>query len=274
MLTDYHLHLRPDDESATFDRFMTAENVARYRQAATAAGVTELGVSEHIHRFTDCLRVWDHPFWKINALDDLAAYCDFVRSTDLRLGIEMDWVPGRADLVAELIDEHEWDYVIGSVHFLERAALDWEDYDVWRENRTPEQIWTEYFATLADSARSGLFDVIAHPDLVKYWGARRPLPDGDLRRFYEPAVQAFVDAGVAVEISTAGLRKPVGEIYPAPVFLKMCAEAGLPFALSSDAHEPGHVGYAYADTVELMRELGINEICVFEGRRRRLEPLG
>lgn len=274
MLTDYHLHLRPDDEDATFDRFMTAENAARYRAAATAAGIAELGVSEHIHRFVDCLQIWDHPFWKINALDDLSEYCEFVRGAGLRLGIEMDWVPGRAEPIAELIDRHSWDYVIGSVHFLERAALDWEDYDVWRESLTAEQIWTQYFSALADSARSGLFDVIAHPDLVKYWGARRPLPQGDLRRFYEPAVQAFVDANVVVEVSTAGLRKPVGEIYPAPEYLRMCAEAGLTFALSSDAHEPAHVGYAYADTVELMRDSGIDQIVVFEGRKRRLEPLG
>lgn len=274
MLTDYHVHLRPDEPDAAFDSHMTAANADRYRAAAEEAGIDELGISEHIHRFTDALRIWDHPFWKENAVDDLGRYCEFVRGEGLRLGIEMDFVPGREDRIADVLDEFAWDYVIGSVHFLGQAALDWEDYDVWREGRSPEQIWKEYFETLAEAARSGLFDVMAHPDLVKYWGSERPRPDGDLRFFYEPAVAAFAEAGVAVEISTAGLRKPVGEIYPAPGFIEMCLDAGLDFSLSSDAHHPIHVGHGYEVALDLMQRLGIERVCVFDRRDRRLEPVG
>lgn len=275
MLTDYHVHLRPDDLDADFDRYMTAANADRYRAAADAAGIGELGVSEHIHRFTDALRIWDHPFWKLNARDDLGRYCEFVRGeTDLKLGIEMDFVPGREDRIAAVLDEHEWDYVIGAVHFVRQAALDWEDYDIWRECSSPEQVWKEYFSTLAEAARSGLYDVMAHPDLVKYWGRKHPLPAGDPRFYYEPAVAAFADAGVAVEISTAGLRKPVGEIYPAPAFIEMCVDAGLDFSLSSDAHEATDVGHGYQVATELMGGLGIDRLCVFDGRERRLEPVG
>lgn len=275
MLTDYHLHLRPDDLDSGFEQFMTPANVDRYRAVAEECGIVELGVSEHIHRFTDALRIWDHPFWQINAHDDLARYCDFVRNeTNLKLGIEMDYVSGREDRIAAVLDEHEWDYIVGSVHFLKQAALDWEAYDIWREQSSPEKVWKEYFETLAQSARTGLYDIMAHPDLVKYWGDQRPVPEGDLRFFYEPAVEAFAEAGVAVEISTAGLRKPVGEIYPAPAFVEMCVDAGLPFALSSDAHEPVNVGYGYERAVELLQSFGVNEICVFEGRRRTLEPIG
>ena len=275
MLTDYHVHLRPDDLDAYFDEYMTPENADRYRAAAEEAGIQELGVSEHIHRFQDALRIWDHPYWKANAIDDLGRYVDFVRGeTDLRLGIEMDYVPGREDLIANVLDEHEWDYVIGSVHFLEQAALDWEQYDVWKERRSPEQIWREYFETLAAAARTGLYDIMAHPDLVKYWGAERPAPEGDPRFYYEPAVEAFHEAGVAVEVSTAGLRKPVGEIYPAPAFIEMCVDAGLDFALSSDAHEPMNVGYGYEQATALLADHGVTELCVFEGRRRTLAPIG
>lgn len=275
MLTDYHVHLRPDEPDTEFGKFMTAANVDRFRAAAEEGGITELGVSEHIHRFKDALRIWDHPFWKENAIDDLGAYCEFVRTeTDLKLGIEMDFVAGREDRIATVLDEHEWDFVIGSVHFLDRAALDWEEYDIWREGRSAEQVWTEYFATLAEAARTGLFDVMAHPDLVKHWGAQRPWPEGDLRRFYEPAVAAFVDAGVAVEISTAGLRKPIGEMYPSPAFIDMCVDAGLDFSLSSDAHLPIHVGHGFEIATALMHDLGIDRVCVFEGRRRSLEPIG
>jgi len=121
--------------------------------------------------------------------------------------------------------------------------------------------------------RSGLFDILAHPDLVKVWGRSRPGP-ADPRVYYEPAVEAIAESGIAVEISTAGLRKPVGEIYPAPAFAEMCAEAGASFALSSDAHTPQHVGYEYEQALALLGGLDVTEICVFERRERRLEPLG
>jgi histidinol-phosphatase (PHP family) len=94
------------------------------------------------------------------------------------------------------------------------------------------------------------------------------VPEGDLRRYYEPAVAAMADAGVAVEVSTAGLRKPAGEIYPAPAFLSMCVDAGVPIALSSDAHVPEDVGRDYAQALELLARTGVRELSTFAGRRR------
>ena len=88
---------------------------------------------------------------------------------------------------------------------------------------------------------------MAHPDLVKVWGSARPLPERDPRHYYEPAVEAMLEAGVAMEVSTAGLRKPVGELYPAPALLEMAVDAGLPIALSSDAHVPDQLGFRYDD---------------------------
>jgi histidinol-phosphatase (PHP family) len=127
---------------------------------------------------------------------------------------------------------------------------------------------------IAELARSGLFDILAHPDLVKVWGGARPRPERDPRFYYEPAVEAIAETGIAVEVSTAGLRKPVGEIYPSPAFAEMCVDAGAAFALSSDAHTPQQVGFGYERALEFLDGLGVAEICVFEGRRRRLAPLG
>jgi len=98
MLTDYHLHLRPDEDETTFERYFTAANAERYRAAADAAGIEELGVSEHVYRFRQALDLWSHPLWLENAADDLDAYCEFVRSTSLRLGVECDFVPGAEDI--------------------------------------------------------------------------------------------------------------------------------------------------------------------------------
>jgi histidinol-phosphatase (PHP family) len=276
MLTDYHVHLRPDERGTAAADYFTPANVERYRETAEDRGIAELGVSEHIHRFHAALDVWNHPFWCENAADDLDEYVEFVREeTDLRLGIEADFVAGREDRLATLLERYEWDYVIGSVHFLRDHAVDMPGaFDVWGRGESAEKVWKRYFETLAEAARTGLYDIMAHPDLVKVWGKGRGLPEGDLRRYYEPAVEAFADAGVAVEVSTAGLRKPVGEIYPARGFLELVVQAGCPIALSSDAHVPEHVGHRYDEALELLEAVGISELCVFEGRRRRLEPVG
>jgi histidinol-phosphatase (PHP family) len=276
MLTDYHVHLRPDDPDTDADRYFTADNAERYRTVAAERGIAELGVSEHVYRFRQALEVWDHELWRQSATDDIDEYCAFVREqTDLKLGIEADFVPGREDRMAELLGARDWDYVVGSIHFLGDEALDHPDYDIWERNGSrPDRVWTRYFEWLGEAARTGMFDILAHPDLVKMWGGRRPRPEGDLRRFYERAIEGIAESGIAVEVSTAGLRKPVGELYPATPFLEMLLEAGCPIALSSDAHLPDQLGFAYEQALEVLDGLGVTELCVFERRQRRLEPIG
>ena len=279
MLTDYPVHLRPLPAPTTAERYFTADNVERYREVASERGIEELGVAEHIHRFVQSLEVWEHPWYRYWAQDDLDAYCDFVREHGLKLGIEADYLVGREDRVANLLDGRAWDYVVGSVHFMGDDALDvhgepdWEAFDIWRGG-DPEKVWSRYFETLGEAARTGMFDILAHPDLVKVFGDRVGVPDGDLRHFYERAMDGIADSDVAIEVSTAGLRKPAGEIYPAAPFLEMCLDAGRPVALSSDAHTPEQLGYEYERAVDWLGELGVSEIAVFERRTRRLEPLG
>lgn len=276
MLTDYHVHLRPDDIAGSpAERYFTADNAGRYRDVAQEHGIEELGVSEHVYRFTQALDVWQHDLWRESARDDLDDYCGFVREeTDLKLGIEADFIPGREDRMAELLAGRDWDYVIGSIHFVGDGALDYERFDIWSAGETPERVWRRYFEWLGEAAASGMFDILAHPDLVKYWGAQRPRPDRDPRYFYELAMEGIAESGIAVEVSTAGLRKPVGELYPARAFLEMVLDAGNPIALSSDAHSPTDVGRDYEQALELLGELGVTELAVFDRRRRRLEPIG
>jgi histidinol-phosphatase (PHP family) len=275
VLTDYHLHLRPDeDRSPPQERWFTAENVDRYLAAAEEAGIEEIGCAEHIYRFKQSLELWRHPFWERYATDDLDAYCEFVAAGPLRLGIECDFVPGAENRTAALLESHPFDYVVGSVHFLGEGAVDVEEFQIWDQTGDPDDVWRRYFEAIAEAARSGLFDILAHPDLVKVWGSARPQPERDPRFHYEPAVEAIAESGIAVEVSTAGLRKPVAEIYPARGFAEMCCEAGASFALSSDAHTPEQVGYRYEQAVEMLGDLGVAEICVFEARERRMAPLG
>ena len=277
MLSDLHLHLRPDDPDASAEEYYSAANAERYRRAAGERGIDELGVSEHVYRFTQALEIWRHPLWERYAHDDLDAYSQAVRDhTDLRLGLELDFIPGREQQIERLLEGRSFDYVVGSVHFLGDQALDMDEFSVWEGvgSRPPEEVWERYFQTVAESARSRLYDIIAHPDLVKFWGDPHRVPGGDLRRYYEPAVEAFADSGVAVELSTAGLRKPAGEVYPAPAFLELCVQAGIPVALSSDAHRPEDVGAGYEVALALLELLGVNELARFQGRVRSMAPVG
>jgi histidinol-phosphatase (PHP family) len=130
-----------------------------------------------------------------------------------------------------------------------------------------DEAWRRYFDVLAAAARSGLFDSLSHPDLVKIFGERAPSFD------YGSVADAIADAGVAVEVSTAGLRKPVRELYPHPDLLAACRERGVPVTLGSDAHSPEFVGRDFDRARELLRSAGYESLTVFERRRARQEPL-
>jgi histidinol-phosphatase (PHP family) len=142
---------------------------------------------------------------------------------------------------------------------------------VWAE-RSVEGIWRDYVAHVCELAGSGHVDVLAHPDLAKIYGQRPPEPV--LAELHEQAARAIAAADVAVEISTAGLRKPVGELYPDPGFLAACRDRGVPVTTASDAHEPSLVGQDLERAVELARSAGYDEVSVFDGRKREQRPLG
>ena len=134
MLTDYHVHLRPDEEDSPAERYFTAANADRYREAAAERGIEELGIAEHVHRFVQSLDVWTHAWYRHWARDDLDEYVEFLRASELRVGIETDFLPGREDRLANLLDGRDWDYVIGSVHFIADRAVDHAGYDAWRDS--------------------------------------------------------------------------------------------------------------------------------------------
>src|SRR3954470_24450920 len=276
VLTDYHVHLRVDDPQSTpAQAAFTAANAERYREAAGERGIQELGVAEHVYRFTQALEVWNHPLWVESARDDIDEYVRFVREeTDLRLGIEADFIPGREERMRTLLEGRDWDYVVGSIHFVSDGALDHDGFDVWNSGRSPDHVWSTYFEWLGELAGTGMYDILAHPDLVKHWGRERPWPEKDLRFYYDIAMERIAESGIAIEVSTAGLRKPVAEIYPDRAFLEMVVDAGNPIALSSDAHTPEQLGFEYERALELLSDVGVTEIATFSGRAVTLEPVG
>jgi histidinol-phosphatase (PHP family) len=257
VIVDYHMHLRDPEERVEH----TVEAVERFVETARARDVDEIGFSEHVYYFRQTLSVWDLPYQTERCVYDLDAYVDAIveakrQGLPVKLGLEVDYVGGRQDELAGALEPYPWDYLLGSVHWLDGLAVDLEP-GIWAE-ATVEEVWRRYFAAVGELAASGHVDVLAHADLAKIFG-RRP------ERIEYPALD-----GVALEISTAGLHKPVGELYPDPALLA----SHPPITFASDAHVPQNVGRDFDRALELARAAGYETVTVFEGRRARQEPLG
>jgi histidinol-phosphatase (PHP family) len=257
VIVDYHMHLRDSDERIDH----SIEGIERFVETAAARGVDEIGFTEHVYYFRQTRPVWDLPYQTERCVYDLDAYVDAVleagrRGLPVKLGLEVDYVGARQDELAAVLEPYPWDYLLGSVHWLDGLAVDQEP-GVWATTSV-EDVWHRYFAALAELAASGHVDVLAHPDLAKIFRMR---PE----RIEYPRLE-----GVALEVSTAGLHKRVGEIYPDAEMLARRP----PITLASDAHVPQNVGRDFERALEHARAAGYDTVTVFERRRARQEPLG
>jgi histidinol-phosphatase (PHP family) len=268
VIVDYHMHLRNGREEIAHDTW----TVEPFVEAARVAGVDEIGFTEHVYYFKQTRTLWTVPYHTERCVHDIEPYVDAVvlareRGLPVKLGLEVDYVPGREEEMRELLAPYPWDYLLGSLHFIGDLGVDGEAPRLL-DAVGVEEAWALYFETLAAAARSGLFDSLSHPDLVKIFGVRAGSFD------YGPVVDAISESGVAVEVSTAGLRKPVRELYPHPEFLAACRERDVPVTLASDAHSPDVVGRDFDLALELLRGAGYDTVTVFEQRRGRQVPLG
>ncbi|MBP7949317.1 MAG: histidinol-phosphatase HisJ family protein [Verrucomicrobiales bacterium] len=241
-----------------------------YARHAADLGLGEIGMSDHspMPGYFDNWRMLDEEF--STYLQSVEAARENHPQIPVRLGLEVDFFENGGDWIESLATRAPWDYLIGSVHYLGDWAVDDPSLVHRFRDQKVEVVWDRYWTLFRLAAKSGFFDIMAHPDLVKKFGHR---PAGDLRRYYEPAVQAIVDAGVAIEINTAGLFKEVHEIYPAPEFLKLAAGAGVPLVISSDAHHPAEVARCFHEAVALARQCGFTHTVRFAQRQRHQVPL-
>jgi histidinol-phosphatase (PHP family) len=247
-LIDYHLHVIAHD-----DRPMTVENILSYCGVAESRGVREMGITEH-DRYLDKI--------------DVAAFQEAREESDevsLRLGIEIDFVPGQEERMESDATALPYDYVIGSVHRVDGDEVDratdqgiYERYDTY-------ELYAAYYRNVREAALSGRFEVIGHPDLIKIF---RHYPERDITPLLEETADAVAEADVVVDVNAAGLRKPVGEIYPSKKFLEMFHRRGVPIILSSDAHAPNEVAAGYDKSLKLVHDVGYREVATFEKRDR------
>ena len=156
------------------------------------------------------------------------------RGLPVKLGLEVDFQPGREQDVLDLLAPYPWDFLIGSVHWIGAWDYSGATAPAEFERRGVERAWREYFALETALAGTGMVDVLAHADVIKKVGLR-PAPEVMLR-LYRPVVAAAAASGMAVEVSSAGLRRASAEIFPAPAFLAMFHGAGVPITLASDGH--------------------------------------
>lgn len=252
-MIDYHLHVVAHD-----DRPMTVENILLYCEVARARGIKQLGITEH-DRYLD----------KID-LDAFREARERSREVELRLGIEIDFVPGAEGRMDRDGAALPYDYVIGSVHRVDGLEVDQPlDREIY-EKYSAYDLYDLYYENVRKAALSGRFEVIGHPDLIKIF---KTYPDTDITPMLAETADAIAEAGVVVDVNAAGLRKPVGEVYPSRQLLGMFHERGVPIVLSSDAHAPDQVGLGYEKSVPLVKEVGYREIATFKDRERGALPL-
>jgi histidinol-phosphatase (PHP family) len=264
VIVDYHTHLREEGQRVSY----TVETVERWVAEAARRGVDEIGFTEHFYYFLETRPLLTVPYQIDHCHISMEPYVEAIseakeRGLPVKLGVEVDYYPGREEEIRELLARQPWDFVLGSIHYLDGLGIDQEPSLVGALGS--EAAYRRYFDTLGRAAQSGLFDSLAHHDLVKFFGG-----------LIEWDAEAFVGGldGVCLEVSTAGLRKPHGRIYPEPDLLSAARRAGVSITLASDAHEPTDVGRDLELGTQHARAAGYETVTVFEGRRARQEPLG
>jgi len=294
-MSDYHLHLHPhaDLPGAPPPGVYPDGYIDRYVAAAAARGVTELGFTEHLYRCVESeavfARWWESdrssPANVLSEIDgivraernlSLERYVEVVldakaRGLPVKLGLEVDFEPGTEQAVLDLIAPYPWDFLVGSVHWIGGWDFTRPQGPTEFTRRGVERAWREYFALEEALARARMVDVLAHADVIKKAGYRPPA--GLLPELYAPVVAAAAASGVAVEVSSAGLRREANEIFPAPSFLAMFRGAGVPITLASDAHMAEDAAWGHDLVVAAARAAGYETYLRFAARSPLITPL-
>lgn len=295
-MSDYHLHLHPhlDPGKGEPDGPPVGEYppglIEAYVEKAATRGVTELGFTEHLYRCDEGAEVLG-AFWETETQADLAEHTRDMVATDaglslanyvkeildakqrglpVKLGLEVDFFPETIDAVMELLAQYPFDFLIGSVHWVGGWSIDASDVMHEFERRGIDQAWEDYFNLVADLARRGVVNVLAHVDVCKKFGYR---PEVEPIHLYERVIRAAVASGTAVEVSSQGLRRPAREVYPSPTFLKMFHNAGVKITLASDGHRVDEAAWGHQEVVAAAAAAGYSSHLRFEGRRSSEVPL-
>ncbi len=252
-LVDYHTHTNFSDGKGTIDEMV---------HVAIKKGLFELGFSDHF-----CAK---NVNWAM-ADEDVQVYVNQVIEAQkkyqdkitIKLGLEMDYLPGKEKETARTIESIPLDYVIGSVHFIGDWNFDTDKslYGKW----TNDELYFTYFGLIQDLAKSKLFDVIGHLDIIKKFNV---YPESDLTHLFENTIRIIAEAGCVVELNTGGLDRPCADFTPSKNLLNLCFKHNVKVTLSSDAHKPSQIARHYDTAIRLLKEIGYDSIVTFNKREQ------
>lgn len=253
MLVDYHIH-----GLGHRDYPHDLESLARFMHTAEARNLQEVGFADHDYYLKDI---------RLANYEGLRARFPDIK---IRVGLEVEYFPGQEGEISDRLAGCRFDFLIGSVHYVGEWLFDHPDNIDGYQQWDIDQLYRVYFGLVARMARSRLFDLVGHLDLIKIFGHRPRTPVGKLAA---PALEAIRDSRMTLELNTAGWYRPVQELYPARELLEAAFQMRIPVTLASDAHHPGDVGRDIELARKLAWEVGYRELATFEQRERVMVPL-
>ncbi len=235
-----------------------------YIQRAIELGIETYGFSEHAPMKFD-----SHYRLSFEEMDDyetdvLALKTSYQDQINILLGYEVDFLKGYLD---RRVLNRSVDYLIGSVHFINKWGFDNPEFIGEYENQDIDYIWQEYFNAIEAMAKMEYFDIVGHLDLIKVF---KFMPKKDIRLIANNALKAIKKSNMVIELNAAGLRKPIGEIYPSSSLLEVAYELDIPITFSSDAHAVEQIGFKYEAITALAKNIGYTKAVTFEQREAKM----
>jgi len=254
--TDYHMHSSYSDGRSDPEDYIAP---------AMAAGLSEIGFSEHLTLFKD-LEDWNmNPVNISPYLINIENLRKNTNNIKIKLGLEVDFFAGKEKEIRDYLSPLPLDYIIGSVHYLGEKTVDVgpEFY----EGKSIDKLFESYFESVCEAVASEIFDIIGHCDLIRIYGYK---PSFDQEPLYRKLAKTMKKHNVAFEVNTNGRNRPLADFYPDRRFLHVFREENVPVCVNSDAHMPSRVGQYFDEAYELLRYIGFTEMAIFDKRVRRM----
>lgn len=237
-----------------------------YVKSALDAGLAEIGFSDHAPLPPPLRNGITMVPGQTEQYIDLIENVRRAFSDDIavKLGFEVDF-PFHDSFDAKYLSDPRLDYLIGSCHFIGGWAFDHPDNISEFDRRDIDEVYRQYYRIIDDMTGAGCFNILGHFDLVKKFGHRAV---ANLSALMEPLCGRIAKSGIAVEINTSGLRKPVGEIYPSREIIDLFFRTNVPVTLGSDSHRPDEVAYRFDLALGMLKNAGYRKIAGFSKRKR------
>ncbi len=270
-MIDYHIHTSLCGHAGG--------TMYQYLVSAMEKGIKEIGFADHfplpLLGYTPRHKVTMEPEELEGYMAEVRRLSGLFSGITVRLGVEVDYLPGKSSVIADRLSGYPFDFVIGSVHFINGWDFTHPARAGEYENKNPRELrelYDAYFNLVWEACRSGLFDILGHVDIIKKFGY--VLPEAEMEAYYVKTARVLKQTGTCLELNTAGRDAPVKDFYPGRRGLEIFFQEGVPVTLGSDAHAPGQVGRYFTEAAKLFRRVGYRQLVGFSRRRQIPIDLG